>query len=93
LLFVAIFGPGVVAGILAIAFRSIGFTGKLMAEAIEEIDRRPNEAITAAGGIDLILQGSMDTFQWRTASTILIAILAVVVLGELIGGVLRRRVL
>src|SRR5690606_4646765 len=36
LLFVAIFGPGIVAGICAIAFRSIGFLGKLIAEAIEE---------------------------------------------------------
>ena len=34
LLFVAIFGPGVLAGILAIVFRSIGFIGKLMGEAI-----------------------------------------------------------
>ncbi|HLV10868.1 MAG TPA: phosphonate ABC transporter, permease protein PhnE [Trueperaceae bacterium] len=49
LLFVAIFGPGVVAGILAIAFRSIGFVGKLMAEAIEEIDKRQVEAIEATG--------------------------------------------
>ena len=30
LLFVAIFGPGVMAGILAIIFRSIGFIGKLL---------------------------------------------------------------
>ena len=136
LLFVAIFGPGVMAGILAIAFRSIGFTGKLMAEAIEEIDRKPVEAITAAGGdktkivifgiipqvlptflavtilrwdinirestvlglvgaggIGLILQGAIDTFQWRTASTILIAILIVVILGEVVSSALRKRVL
>src|SRR5690606_37754248 len=32
LLFVAIFGPGVLAGIIAIMFRSIGFLGKLMSE-------------------------------------------------------------
>lgn len=49
LLFVAIFGPGALAGILAVAFRSIGFTGKLIAEAIEEIDPGPVEAITATG--------------------------------------------
>ena len=42
LLFVAIFGPGSLAGILAITFRSLGFLGKLMGEAIEEIDRRPS---------------------------------------------------
>jgi phosphonate transport system permease protein len=49
LLFVAIFGPGALAGTLAIAFRSIGFVGKLLAEAIEEAQRGPIEALTAAG--------------------------------------------
>src|SRR6185437_15137968 len=36
LLFVAIFGPGALAGTMAIAFRSIGFVGKLFGEALEE---------------------------------------------------------
>jgi phosphonate transport system permease protein len=49
LLFVAIFGPGPVAGIWAVAFRSIGFMGKLIAEAIEEIDEGTVEAIEATG--------------------------------------------
>jgi phosphonate transport system permease protein len=49
LLFVAIFGPGALAGILAITFRSLGFLGKLIGEAIEEIDRRPVEALEATG--------------------------------------------
>jgi phosphonate transport system permease protein len=49
LLFVAIFGPGPLAGIWAIAFRSIGFMGKLVAEAIEEIDEGTVEAIEATG--------------------------------------------
>ena len=49
LVFVAIFGPGVLAGILAITFRSIGFVGKLVGEAIEEIDRKPVEAMEATG--------------------------------------------
>lgn len=49
LLFVAIFGPGPMAGIWAIAARSIGFMGKLVAEAIEEIDRGAVEAIEATG--------------------------------------------
>lgn len=136
LLFVAIFGPGVLAGILAIMFRSVGFIGKLMGEAIEEIDRRPVEAMEAtgasrakviayaivpqvmpaffaiiilrwdinirestvlglvgAGGIGVILQGSIDTFAWPTVATILIAIIALVLLGEAVTGLLRRRVL
>jgi phosphonate transport system permease protein len=49
LLFVAIFGPGPLAGTLAIAFRSIGFTGKLFAEAVEEANAGSIEALTAAG--------------------------------------------
>jgi len=49
LLFVAIFGPGALAGTLAIAFRSIGFVGKLFGEALEEAQRGPVEALTAAG--------------------------------------------
>jgi len=49
LLLVAILGPGVLAGILAIALRSIGFIGKLLYEAIEEIDASQVEAIAATG--------------------------------------------
>lgn len=49
LVFVAMFGPGALAGALAIAFRSIGFVGKLLAEALEETQRGPIEALTAAG--------------------------------------------
>lgn len=49
LLLVLILGPGVLAGIIAIALRSIGFIGKLLYEAIEEIDPRPVEGITATG--------------------------------------------
>ena len=49
LLFVGIFGPGALAGTLAIAFRSIGFVGKLIAEALEEAQRGPLEALSAAG--------------------------------------------
>ena len=49
LLFVAIFGPGPLAGTMAIAFRSIGFVGKLFGEALEEARSGPIEALTAAG--------------------------------------------
>ncbi len=49
LLFVGIFGPGALAGTLAIAFRSIGFVGKLVGEAMEEAAPGPIEALTAAG--------------------------------------------
>jgi phosphonate transport system permease protein len=53
LLFVAVFGPGPLAGTFAIAFRSIGFTGKLFAEAIEEGNQGSIEALTAAGASKL----------------------------------------
>ncbi len=49
LLFVAIFGPGPLAGIAAVAARSVGFLAKLVAEAIEEAERGPIEAIEATG--------------------------------------------
>jgi phosphonate transport system permease protein len=49
LLFVAVFGPGPLAGTFAIAFRSIGFTGKLFAEALEESSQGSIEALTASG--------------------------------------------
>jgi phosphonate transport system permease protein len=50
LLLVSIIGPGVLAGILAIALRSLGFIGKLLYEAIEEIDLSQVEAVEATGG-------------------------------------------
>ncbi len=50
LLLIAIIGPGVFAGVIAIAIRSIGFCAKLLYEAIEEIDETQVEAITATGG-------------------------------------------
>ena len=49
LLFIAVFGPGALAGTLAIAFRSIGFVGKLLGEALEEAHRGPVEALKASG--------------------------------------------
>ena len=49
LLFIAVFGPGALAGTLAIAFRSIGFVGKLLGEALEEAQPGPVEALKASG--------------------------------------------
>ena len=59
LLFVAIFGPGALAGTMAIAFRSIGFVGKLFGEALEEARPGPVEALRAAGApaASLFLKG------------------------------------
>ena len=49
LIFIIVVGPGSLAGVLAVAVRSIGFVSKLVAEGIEEIDRGQLEAITATG--------------------------------------------
>ena len=49
LLFVAIFGPGALAGTFAIAFRSIGFIGKLLGESIDSINQNPIEALQSCG--------------------------------------------
>jgi phosphonate transport system permease protein len=49
LFFVAVFGPGALAGTVAITCRSIGFVGKLLGEALEEAASGPVEAMTAVG--------------------------------------------
>lgn len=76
LLLVAIIGPGLLAGIVAIALRSIGFVGKLLYEAIEETDPRQVEAVaaTGAGGLQVLTYGivpqimptfwSVSIFRW-----------------------------
>jgi phosphonate transport system permease protein len=50
LIFVSAVGLGALAGVLAMAVRSIGFISKTIAEAIEDVDPKPIEAIRAAGG-------------------------------------------
>ena len=55
LFFVALFGPGALAGTLAIAVHSIGFTGKFLSEAIEEVRPGPIEALVAAGASPLAI--------------------------------------
>lgn len=59
LLFLAIFGPGALAGTVCIGFRSVGFVGKLFAEALEEADQGPIEALEAAGApwLSIFLKG------------------------------------
>ncbi|HZH46017.1 MAG TPA: phosphonate ABC transporter, permease protein PhnE [Roseococcus sp.] len=136
LIFVAVFGPGAAAGTFAIAFRSVGFVGKLLAEAIEEAAPGPVEALAAAGapwggrmlkgiwpqvqpsfwgvalfrwdinvresavlglvgagGIGVVLDDAINFFQWPRVATVLLAILAVVVLAELVVTRIRARLL
>ncbi len=49
LMLVTLIGPGVLAGVIAIGLRSIGFCAKLLYEAIEEIDHSQVEAVIATG--------------------------------------------
>jgi phosphonate transport system permease protein len=76
LFFVAVFGPGALAGTLAIAVHSIGFTGKFLSEAIEEAKPGPVEALVAAGAppLAVLIKGiwpqvkpaflSISVFRW-----------------------------
>jgi len=136
LLFVAILGPGPLAGVLAIAFRSVGFMGKLVGESIEEMDWGPIEAIQSsgasrghivsygvvpqimpsfwavailrwdinirestvlglvgAGGIGMLFQVAIDLFRWNTVSMVLVSIIVVVLFGEVVTAVLRRKLI
>jgi len=46
---VAMFGFGPFAGLATLAVGTVGFLGKLLAEAVEEMDLRPLEALSATG--------------------------------------------
>ena len=50
LIFVFCLGAGPLAGVLAIAVHTAGALGKLFSEVVEEVDRRPLEGVSAAGG-------------------------------------------
>ncbi len=136
LLFVAVFGPGPLAGAVAIAFRSIGFVGKLLGEALEEVHFGAIEALKAAGatqtsqilygywpavkpafwsimllrwdiniressvlglvgagGLGMVMNAAIDTFQWERVAVILLTIFAVVVVGEVVVTYFRRRLI
>ncbi|MFI0469212.1 phosphonate ABC transporter, permease protein PhnE [Saccharopolyspora sp. 5N102] len=49
IIFVRFFGLGVLPGVLAMGLHSVGMVGKLYADAIEQIDPGPREALRAAG--------------------------------------------
>lgn len=136
LIFVAVFGPGAAAGTFAIAFRSVGFVGKLLAEALEETAPGPVEALRAAGapwphlmlkgvwpqvqpafwgialfrwdinvresavlglvgagGIGVVLDDAINFFQWERVATVLLAILAVVIVAEVVVTRIRGRLI
>ena len=49
LVFVRALGIGVLPGILALAFHSIGMVGKLLADAIEQTETEPRDAVDSVG--------------------------------------------
>lgn len=136
LFFVAAVGLGALAGVLAIAMRSIGFIAKISAEAIEDLDPRPVEAIRAvggnefqvfiyailpqvlpvvigvvifeweinirrssilglvgAGGLGLVFFRQMNTFNYPGVTTVILAILVLILFGEIVSYFVRKAVI
>lgn len=136
LIFVSAVGLGALPGILAIAMRSVGFISKITAEAIENIDAKPVEAIRAvggnqfqvmyfgilpqiypvvlatvifewdinirrsavmglvgAGGLGLLFFRQMNSFNYGGVTMVILAILLLIVLGEVISHYLRKAVI
>ena len=135
LFFVAAVGLGAMAGVLALAVRSVGFIAKMSAEAIEDIDPGPVEAIKAtganplqvvifailpqvlpqilgviifeweinirrsavlglvgAGGLGLVFFRQMNTFNYHGVTSVIIATLGLILIGELVSHRIRRYV-
>jgi len=73
MILVVIPGPGMLAGVLSIGLRSIGFIAKLLHEAIEEIDASQVEAIRATGA------SRPQVFGWGVVPLVLPAFAGIVV--------------
>jgi phosphonate transport system permease protein len=71
LIFVIMFGPGALAGVLALSVRSVGFIGKLLNEAIEEIDMTQVEAVKATGS------GTAKTFVYAIVPQVMPAFIGI----------------
>jgi phosphonate transport system permease protein len=136
LIFVSAVGLGALAGVLAMAVRSIGFISKTIAEAIEDVDPKPLEAIRAAGGtkfqilwfailpqiipvfvgnmifewdinirrstimglvgaggLGLLLFRQMAMSNYGGIAVVVLAVLALIVLGEVVSHYARRAVI
>ncbi len=136
LFFVAAVGLGALAGVLAIAVRSVGFIAKMTAEAIEDLDPRPVEAIRAvggsefqvfvyailpqilpvmigviifeweinirrssvlglvgAGGLGLVFFRQLNTFNHPGVTTVILAILVLILFGEIVSYYVRKAII
>ncbi|EHN58476.1 PhnE/PtxC family ABC transporter permease [Oenococcus kitaharae] len=92
LMFIKAVGPGSFAGVLALSVHSVGMLGKLDGEAIENLDRGPNEAIVAAGGTQLdtltlaTLPNAMPSFLSNTLYRFEISVRSASILGMVGAG-------
>lgn len=136
LFFVAAVGLGALAGVLAIAVRSIGFIAKMSAEAIEDLNPKPVEAIRAvggsefqvflyaiipqvlptvvgviifeweinirrssvlglvgAGGLGLVFFRQLNTFNHPGVTTVILAVLLLVLFGEIVSYYVRKAII
>ena len=136
LIFVSAVGLGALAGVLAMAVRSIGFISKTIAEAIEDVDPKAIEAVRAAGGtrfqilmfailpqiipvflgnmifewdinirrstimglvgaggLGLALFRQMAMFNYGGIATVMLAVLVLVIIGEVVSHYARRAVI
>jgi phosphonate transport system permease protein len=136
LFFVAAVGLGAMAGIFAIAVRSVGFIAKMSAEAIEDINPGPVEAIKAtgantlqviifailpqvlpqilgtiifeweinirrsailglvgAGGLGLVFFRQMHTFNYHGVTSVIVAILGLILIGEVVSHYVRKSII
>ncbi len=136
LFFVAVVGLGAMAGIFALAVRSVGFIAKMSSEAIEDINPGPMDAIRAAGGngfqvllyailpqvlpqvlsviifeweinirrsailglvgaggLGLVFFRQMNTFNFPGVTTVILAILGIILIGELVSYFTRKSVI
>jgi phosphonate transport system permease protein len=98
LLFVLL--PGVLPGALALGVYTLGVLGRLVAEAAEEVDRRPRELLRAAGarpggawlyGTLPALAGpvlALSLYRWEVAirDTVLVGLLGAGGIGVLLSG-------
>jgi phosphonate transport system permease protein len=136
LLFVSAVGLGALAGVLAMGVRSVGFISKIIAEAIEDVQPGPIEAVRAvggtklqvlfygilpqiipvvlgtlifewdinirrstimglvgAGGLGLVFFRQMAMLNYGGVATVILAVLLLIILGEIISYYARKAVI
>jgi phosphonate transport system permease protein len=89
LMFVAAFGLGPFAGILAIAIHTFGTLGKLFTEALENIDMKPVEGVRSTGSrfIEMVRFGALPQVMSTFASYTLLRFEINVRSGSVVGMV------